>query len=623
MCGIWVSAGYLDHDRRRLATDALHLVRHRGPDGEDLWSCDAPPVVLGHRRLAIIDLDARANQPMASADGRYIITFNGEIFNHGEIRRELAAAGSALKTTSDTEVLLEAFARWGTGVLDRLRGFFAFVALDRHERRLIAGRDRYGIKPLYYTLGPRGLAFASEIKQFRALPDFARRLNDHALVDYLACGLFDHGAATFFENVYQVEPGQLVSVSLDRLPAVFADVERRPWTAVETGEPAAADTCASLHACLAKAVSLGLTSDVPVAVALSGGLDSSVVATLAAAGRPPDADRLRAVGMFFDERAIDESHHARAVAARANMELIAATVTGDELEELFRAAVWAFDEPIVRASMLVQMKLYRVFKANGLKVVLSGQGGDEMFSGYAFTWPALLIDLLSADGLAACIRMARASRVSMKALWTEVAPAALVERVSLRAMRDPSFADDLLSRSFDPDVARCRMRRGRQPRARSAREGRSARLGRRLIGAANLPMLLHYDDRAGMASSVESRPVLLDPDLVAMALSLAPGVKVDGALLKGAVRTAMHDHLPPSVRDRPDKLGFPTPEGRWLAGPFGSFLIDRAQEGLDMFAASLDRVVDVPELRRRLAARRLHGTPIWALASLGEWGTRF
>ena len=620
MCGIWVSAGKLNNDGRTVASNALDLVRHRGPDAVGIWTLsDNSPVVIGHRRLAIIDLDTRANQPMTSGDGRYVITFNGEILNYREIRRSLEAEGVVLKTRSDTEVLLEALAWWGLNVLEKLRGFFAFVLFDQQDRRLLAARDRYGIKPLYYTVVPAGLAFASEIKQFRALPNFSRRLNDEALMDYLAFGLFDHSSFTFFEGVYQVEPGQAVSVCLSTLEDL--KIELSTWA---TGRGKIIETDSnSLRTSLAVAVSLGLTSDVPLGVALSGGIDSSVVATIAASMRPVGSKRLRAVGMFFDQPDIDESRYARAVAESANLELVMGTITCDELEELFRATVWSFDEPLVRASMLVQMKLYRVFKENGIKVVLSGQGGDEMFCGYPFAWPSLLLDILAREGWPSFVQTAQANSVSVRALWTELAPVGFVQRVMLRAMRQPSMFDELLTRSFEMEVARCRVRRGRLKRRVLKLESRSARFSRRLIEAGNLPMLLHYDDRAGMASSVESRPVLLDPDLVETALALPADRKADGARLKGALRLAMHNELPSVVRDRTDKLGFPAPEAHWMAGAFGDLLVARAKAGLEQFSSSLAQVIDVDEIRARLRARQLQGTPIWILASLGEWSNQF
>jgi asparagine synthase (glutamine-hydrolysing) len=619
MCGIWVSAGKLSNDGRTIASNALDLVRHRGPDGVGIWaSAGSPPVIIGHRRLAVIDLDTRANQPMTSHDGRYVITFNGEIFNYREVRLALENKGTVLKTASDTEVLLEALARWGLNVLEKLRGFFAFVLFDQQERRLLAARDRYGIKPLYYAVWPGLLTFASEIKQFRALPDFARRLNDEALIDYLAFGLFDHSSFTFFEGVYQIEPGQAVSVCLDTIQDL--KIEMSTW--VIERENVIESNPDSLRTSLTAAVSLGLTSDVPLGVALSGGIDSSAVATIAASIWPVGPKRPMAVGMFFDQPDIDESQYARAVAERANLDLVRGTITSDELEELFRATVWSFDEPIVRASMLVQMKLYRVFKERGIKVVLSGQGGDEMFCGYPFAWPSLLLDILSRVGWSSFVQTAQANSVSVRAMWTELAPVGFVEHALLHAMRKPAVFEEVLTRSFEMDVARCRVRRGRLKRS-SKLESRSARFSRRLMEAGNLPMLLHYDDRAGMASSVESRPVLLDPDLVATALAIPADMKAAGGRLKGALRIAMHNELPPVVRDRKDKLGFPAPEGQWMAGAFGEFLVTRAKAGLELFSSSLAQVVDVDEIRTRLAQRYLQGTPIWFLASLGEWGIQF
>ena len=210
MCGIFASAGFAPDER------CIDIVRHRGPDGRGwkVFESAIGPVCLGHRRLAIIDLDARANQPMTCDDGRLWLTFNGEIYNYLELRDELARQGVTFVTQSDSEVLLQAYATWGEAALDRLRGMFAFVVYDRERQRLFAARDRFGIKPLYYFVSPRGVAFASEIKQLIDLPGFSRRLNLERAVDYLDVGFTDHTEETLFADARQLRGGQCLTLDL-------------------------------------------------------------------------------------------------------------------------------------------------------------------------------------------------------------------------------------------------------------------------------------------------------------------------------------------------------------------------------------------------------------------------
>jgi asparagine synthase (glutamine-hydrolysing) len=629
MCGIWATVGHLANDPLDIASRALELVSHRGPDGYAVrvFETAAAPVVLAHRRLAIIDTTHDARQPMSSANGAFTVSFNGSIFNHEELGRSLEGRGIRMRTRSDTEVLVEGLTSYGLDLLEQLRGLFAFVAYDAQTQQVIAARDRFGIKPLYYWQTSTGIAFASEIKQFAALPGFRRHLNDDALIDYLAFGLFDHGDQTFCEGVRQVEPGHALVVSFPSAYGRAPEVEMRCWV----GRSGTAASHANEHALpdlrskLDRAVKYGMRADVRMGAALSGGLDSSTITAIAASDRPV-TERLDTVGIFFDAPGIDEMPYANAVADHVGAHLTAGTVDADELGELFASAVWHFDEPVARPNMLAQFKLYRLFRERGIKVVLSGQGGDELFGGYEYLWPALIIEQLQRGQLACSLGSWRAARAQgvesgrlRRGIWSELLPSVLLERWMRSGMCRDSGFDAAMLNSVDVNVARMRLCTSRTRAPIHYTRGRAANASERLIRFSNLPMLLHYDDRASMAAQIESRPVMLDHDLVNTALALPVRMRASGGRLKGALRDAMAGSLPCSVIGRTNKLGFPVPEAAWLASTFGKTLSAKATDALAIFPHVLSRVLDVDSIRERLAAGRLDGVPVWALASLAQW----
>jgi asparagine synthase (glutamine-hydrolysing) len=555
MCGI---AGTLDlrpglETGEELAARMTDMLAHRGPDGAGLLV--DPPVVLGNRRLSILDLSAAGHQPMASEDGRIWITYNGEIYNYKELAQELQARGHRFRSSGDTEVLLGAYLEWGHDCLARLNGMFAFAVWDRGRQELFCARDRFGVKPFYYTVAGGRFRFASEIKALLIDTQVPRRPNDPRVIDFLARGIADHTEETMFDGVRQLPPGAFMRVS-------STEGVGRPerWYRLQPTDLDSRPATEAVRDVLTDAVSLRLRSDVPVGTFLSGGLDSSSVTALASVLRraegidPPDSFTSRC----RDPR-IDEGRYARSVidnTGSRNHEFLP-----DErglLNEL-DALLWHMDEPFHAASVYGHWKLMELTRNVGITVLLDGQGGDEAFLGYHFLlYPSVYFTLLRRGRLLEAARelawRRRTNGVSLRRSGSEILRVALPHRV--RQRRQPPWINPELP--IPPRPLPPRTLRGHQ-----------------LFGltASPLPMYLHHEDRNSMSFSLEGRNPFLDYRIVELGLALDPRDLVQRGLSKWVVRQAMRDILPSSIVDRPDKQGFATDEGDWLSrGELGSEL---------------------------------------------------
>lgn len=373
MCGI---CGFYSSDRAIVPEYLEKVARslsHRGPDGLGTWVHPRAVAGLGHARLAIIDLEC-GQQPMCSADGRFIIVFNGEIYNYRELRSELFELGHAFRTRSDTEVLLNAYRQWGEGSLIRLDGMFAFAIFDTENQKLFLARDRTGIKPLYYHRGTHGLVFGSEIKALLAWPHVPRRADFEALADFLMLG-YPLLPATCFRDCRELEPGSFLEVSENgqRLGRYWS------WSRAKD-VPNGSTPAESLEWELRTAVREHLVSDVPVGAFLSGGIDSSLLVALVAADGGP---KIQTFNVKFGEAAYDESVYARAVAAHVGTEHheLAVETSGGDLTTV-EVILDQFDQPFGDSSAIPTYLICREIRKH-VKVVIGGDGGDEMFGGYA------------------------------------------------------------------------------------------------------------------------------------------------------------------------------------------------------------------------------------------------
>jgi asparagine synthase (glutamine-hydrolysing) len=582
----------------------LDELAHRGPNGRGVLAEDG--VCLGHLRLAIIDLSDAGLQPMADESGRLHLLHNGEIYNYLELRAELESKGHRFRSATDTEVMLAAYREWGERCVERFNGMWAFVLWDAQRRTLFASRDRFGVKPLYYRLDGDRLAFASEPWILRGPQP---RPNLRAVRDYLEQGSLDDGDETFFENVRRLPPAHNLLFDAGGLRI------ERYWRLEPRERPADAE--ATVRELFLDAVRLQLRSDVPVGTALSGGLDSSAIAVAVAAH---GHERQKTVTAFFEDTGFDERPHARAVVEQTGAEAHWVSFTSEELVANLPAIVRAQGEPFGSTSIAAGWHVMREAARAGLTVMLDGQGGDELFAGYRAAYGYRLADLLASGELGELRR-------ELGAFWAQHGSS-------------PVAAAGVLARPFLPEgiaaAARAHLKGSSalahpdlRPTARPQESNGYPfpdRLRRHLahtLGRRGLPELLRYEDRNSMAHSIEARVPFLDHRLVELAYSLDGGDLIVRGQTKAVLRRALGDLLPPAVRDRRDKLGFVTPEGRFMREALGEL-------AADAFASPEFRsrgLVDPDAARERLQGHRrgdaTAGMELWRALNVELWARSF
>jgi asparagine synthase (glutamine-hydrolysing) len=551
MCGI---AGILRFDGAPIDRALIERMNlngaHRGPDGDGLFL--APGVALGHRRLAILDLSPRGQQPMAWADGRYQIVFNGEIYNFIEIRAELEARGVRFSTGTDTEVILAAYQAWGEACLDRFNGMWAFAIFDALEQKLFLARDRFGVKPIHYVEGPGTFAFASEIKQLLPCLDGVQA-NQAAVLEWMLTTFENHREQTLFEGVMSMPGSHCMHIDLRS-----GRREMRRWYGLRKdpsiagwNEPRAE---AELRGLLEDSIRLRLRSDVQVGTCLSGGLDSSVISTIASSMyRRNSGGRFLGIHARATESAIDESRWARTVAECADIDLRLVAPSRDDFLSTLDDVVRTQEEPFSSASMFMGWHVFREARARNCPVMLNGQGGDEVFLGYERYFSAITHGAPVWRTVLAAWEESRKSRLGF---WD-----ALLYKLYFRfpAMR----ISRLRSRSYLlPDA---------QSRADLAFVVTSAQalrdvsdMQRLEIESLQLPHLLRYEDRNSMRHGIETRLPFLDFRLVEAGFSMRANLKIRNGWTKWVLRRAVSDLLPGPVVWRTNKFGFEAPMKTWM-----------------------------------------------------------
>lgn len=556
---------------------------HRGPDdrGVLLWDGQgkvltgrtqpvdgAASVGLAHRRLSIIDLSEAGWQPMSSADGRYHLIYNGEIYNYLELRAKLQKRGHRFRGGSDTEVLLAACTEWRSDVFRRLVGMFAFALLDTFERRLLLARDFMGIKPLYYATWPGGLAFASEIKALLKVPAVSSKANTQSVYDYLHHGLIDNGTQTMFSDVRQFPAAHFAGIDLVRPDRSWTP--ERYWSLQEarsiTPHRSLDSAAEEIRDIFLESVRLHMRSDVPVGSALSGGIDSSsIIASVRAVGGP--AVDLRAVGFVADDPRINEERWIDLAASTAGASVHKVTIAPEELKHDLNDLIRAQDEPFGSASIYAQYRVFRMASEQRLKVMLDGQGADEIFAGYKSLLPYRWAGHVRAGALWRAARLLRGvaphDRISGLNLvlrgLAALAPGWLLPSLMRIAGRQavPPWIDGAWLR-----------RRGIDPRLNPARAGHRRDLRgvvRTALLTRSLPQLLRYEDRNSMAHSVESRVPFLTPRMVEFVDRLPESFLIDDdGVTKSVFRSAMRGIVPDAILARRDKIGFEPPQRKWL-----------------------------------------------------------
>jgi asparagine synthase (glutamine-hydrolysing) len=627
MCGI---AGILYADpTRAVAPGLLHAlgrsIAHRGPDAEGFWS--EPGIGLVHRRLSIIDL-AGGDQPIANEDESVQVIFNGEIYNFQALRADLEARGHRFRTRSDTEVLVHLYEEEGDRLVERLRGMFAFALWDRKRRRLVLARDRLGIKPLYLYRDAEKLLFGSELKAILAHPGVPRRLSAGALEDYLALGMVP-GRTTIFEGMEKLPSAHVLTVEPDRLrqPA------RRYWQLrlEPDPRPSAEEWQEAILAKIDETVRLHMIADVPVGAFLSGGVDSSVmVAASAGLTQGP----LQTFSIGFAEEAFSELPYAREVAKAFGTQHVDEIVTPDAVTLLDELSHY-YDEPFADSSAVPTFLVSRL-AARHVKVVLSGDGGDEAFGGYS-RYAHDLKEAALRDWLPGWLRrwgIGPLAGVWPKADWLPRPLRARTLLTNLALEPAAAYANTLswcrmpLRRHLlAPDVAAELNGWSPEERIRAAYQTAPPRDALAGMIAADVDVILPDDylvkvDRASMANGLEVRPPLLDHELLELTARIPSHFKVHRGETKWIFKRAYEKRLPAAVINR-RKQGFEIPVDAWLRGP----LRDTFEASVLGTSSSVQGLVNQQVIRDLFRAhergRGRHGNVLWSLLVLARWSERY
>jgi asparagine synthase (glutamine-hydrolysing) len=550
------------------------VIAYRGPDDEG--HAIHGNVALGHRRLSILDLSPLGHQPMYSADGQLAIVFNGEIYNFVELRQELEAKGATFRSHSDTEVILEAYRHWGPDCVQRFNGMWALALLDLKAHKLFLSRDRFGIKPLYMLESPEGLFFASEIKAILTARPQARKASRRALFHFLPGGMLDDGPETFFPDVVQLPQAHnaIYDTHSGRMERTwrYGDLDAEAFAEKWVGS----DPVESLWELLQSSIQLHMRSDVPVGTCLSGGVDSSTIVALMSRQRTAPVHTFSGL---YPDKDCDEHKYVDLVNQSANT--IPCPVypepQGDLVDDMKRIT-WHQDIPTAGPGLYTQWHVMKRARQD-VKVILDGQGGDELLAGYVPYFRHRLHDLLD-RGFAGRMAVLRLS-AQIGRHWGTTWVAKDVRNRLLGAGKAGEFAarklQGLRRRLYGPAVATAPDVPFYHPAlaeecggigfARQRPQRLKSRLDNQLywdLAETSIPALLHYEDRNSMAHSIEARVPLLDYRVVEYALGLSADYKIRGSWTKWVLRECASRVLPAPVAWRRSKMGYPTPFARWL-----------------------------------------------------------
>ncbi|MEO5898379.1 MAG: asparagine synthase (glutamine-hydrolyzing) [Vicinamibacterales bacterium] len=625
MCGIAgiVASDQLHTDERETVVAMRDVISHRGPDDAGLY-VDAY-AGLGHRRLSIVDVSA-GHQPLSNEDDSIWIVFNGEIYNHADLRRELESTGHRYKTRTDTETIVHAYETWGDACVDHLRGMFAFALWDAPRRRLFLARDRMGVKPLYWAHRHGRLVFGSEIKSILQSGIVDRRPNEAALPELLGTRYLS-GEETLFKGIYRLMPGHTL---------VFEDgcvTVRKYWDVpvgrsnAETAAISDREAVDRFRDLLTESVRLRLMADVPLGMFLSGGLDSSAIAALMAGmiDRP-----LQTFSVAFKDRAFSELDYARQVSTAIKADAHEVVIDDQDFFGALPRLIWHEDEPIAHPSS-VPLYFVSELASRHVKVVLTGEGSDELLAGYG-KYPRALVNWRAAAAYSAvpeALRSWVASSVVPR-LPARFARYAKRSFLAVEATPESMFFDnfaaigvrrqrELLSAAHGSSVTAAQAYSSSRAYF-DAPNGHSTTLDRLLYADLKtyLVELLMKQDQMSMAASIESRVPFLDHKLVEFAASLPTRLKLRGFKTKWILREAVRGILPSEIITR-KKMGFPVPFGIWMRGQWQSVARDvlldrRTRERGIVEPVAIERLISA-----HAAGAQDGADAIWALMNLELW----
>lgn len=641
MCGI---TGYISLSSKTSGKEqfikANSIIRHRGPDGEGflfsdikggksrlchssseaeehLASSGEPDILLGHRRLAILDLSDAGAQPMSSEDDKLWIVFNGEIYNFLEIRKELEQLGYAFKSHCDTEVILQAYREWGTDCVSRFNGMWAFAIVDFNKGILFCSRDRFAIKPFFYFFDGVRFVFASEIKQLLCFPFIKPVVNDLAVYEFLEFGVVDCGEHTFYKDIFRLYQGcslilDFTSKKMEKQKYYNPKLEINR----DISFPEASKEFGRLFE---DSIRFRLRSDVEVGTCLSGGLDSSSIVCVVNRILKDEgkADIQRTFSNHFDDEDADELEYMREVINFTKVRSHLSKPSAQDFIDDFKKLVWHQDEPFGSTSIFAQWSVFKSVNQNQVKVMLDGQGADEQLGGYLGLISTYLSQLQKNGDYGLLLREAFLfARKQKNRSYYRYIPflsrfAGTADSYPVRNWMNESFRESVAENLVYP------LHLAEKPFGE--RED-LANLLYQLTMHANIPSLLHYEDRNSMAFSVEGRVPFLDYRLVEFIFSLPSAYKIRWGYTKSVLRESMKGILPEKVRIRQSKLGFATPERSWQKTALGP-VVEKALKDERLFRYI--RKDEAMAYQNEVKKRSLHDSSFWRWINLSLWMDAF
>lgn len=595
MCGITgiIMKDFTSVDSKRLK-EMNDSIQHRGPDGEGFYYFDN--VGFGHRRLAILDLSDAGAQPM-SWNNKYTITFNGEIYNYLEIKKELEKIGFTFSSGTDTEIILAAYHQWGTQCVNRFNGMWAFAIHDRMQSQVFISRDRFGVKPLYLFSNETMFSFASEIRQLLFLLKDVYA-DTQIIFDYLYLNQQNHTNNTFFREIKRVPQGCNL---IYKLPSNHYTIEKYYQLKLnpDIHKLSVMDAIDLYRENLIKSINLRLRSDVLVGTCLSGGLDSSIISVIASARYHHTSNqKFRAITAGSIEKETDETHFAELVVKHSNLDWYTTRPSVEEIDSVIEEVIRIQEEPFLSLSIVMQYFVMKLAKESGCIVLLDGQGGDETLLGYERYYSTYLNELPLTKAIAEYFKISKNSKLSISEVLayktyftnTIIRKKVLINRNRFIKKPYRHYFNDLLLESI----------------THSFQSIEALQLNE--IQSLQLPKLLNYEDKNSMRFSIEARVPFLDYNLVEIAVSLPMEAKIRDGWTKYPLRMIGKDLLPPEVTWRKNKFGFEAPKQTWnkLAGT----TITKSLES----ASFINELIDVKE-----AAKINNPDTLWKLYNLSRW----
>jgi len=602
MCGISGIINKNNESVSRFEIEVMNnLITHRGPDSGAVFfgNCFA----LGNRRLKIIDLSDGANQPMSYL-GKYTITYNGEIYNYLEIRDSLKKNDYNFSTSSDTEVILAAYDHYGVDCVTKFNGMWAFALYDKEKNLIFCSRDRFGVKPFYYSDNIDKFIFGSEIKQLSGSQN-KLKVNEQVLIDYLVAGYEDHNNGTFYRNIHKLEQShnliynlQNNTYSIKKYYDILIDKN--------VSNLKEADSVSLYKSALYDSIKLRLRSDVKVGTCLSGGLDSSAVATIASSlHRQNSLNRFTSITAKSTEVEFDESRYAETVSNHSNLDWNVIIPSANDFLQNIDKIISVQEEPFGSPSVFMQYKVFEKAKELGCTVMLDGQGGDETLLGYGRYYPAYLLSQNISGRISNFFNSSKNSGLSKKNLFFYLFYFTIPSVRLVRLRNKFSFIHNDYFELLSYDVIK-----------ESSKSYKNIiNLQRLELMKLQLPHLLKYEDRNSMHHSIESRLPFIDYKLVELALSIENSFKIKDGWTKFILRKSVEDILPNDITWRRNKIGFNAPEKTWTR------LIDDQMKNSIMRSEILNRITKKNELIKKFGELDLRTR--WRLFNIAKWEELF